>query len=466
MKNKTMFENILKNFENCSDFKYYDYSLKTNEDLDIKVCYLDGITSFNEFRDIFHKQITDADFEGMNFEKALGFIGDGLFPNHFAQIVNTADECAEQILDGNIAVVSGGSAVILPSKNFERRTISESSGENIVKGAKDCFIENLRANTSLVRYRLKNPALKILEAEAGREFKTKVAIIYLSDKTDKRIVKEVEKRLKAINTTGVLSIGVIEEALTGRPYRLFPQTLFTERSDKFCSHIVEGRVGIIADGFPTALVIPVTLNMFMQAPEDFSSKAVFGTMLRILRYAGMFLALVIPAYYIAIAAFHQEMMPLKLAIAITQSKTNVPLPTALEVLFMLFAFELLLEASYRIPKSIGQAVSIVGALVVGNAAVAASLISPAVLVVIAIAAIAGFAIPNPDVYNAVRIWRIILVLLTFIGGIYALLLGLILFLNSLAKIEMFSVAYLTPYTSKAKDVLKGDSIVRMPFEKR
>jgi spore germination protein KA len=302
------------------------------------------------------------------------------------------DEAMADLLSGSAVLVFDGEgvAVSFDSKGYEKRGVTEPTNENVLKGSKEAFIESMRVNTSLVRRRIQTDSLKAHQLTIGRRTNTAVTIMFLEGVANPAAVELVKMRLEALDVDGFISAGQIESALSEKRRTVFPQVLYTERVDKFCGNLLEGRVGVITDGIPVAYITPVDLNAFLQAPEDYTQNALASTMFRILRHICAFAALILPAFYVSITAFHQEMVPTKLAVSIISSKQGVPFPTYMEVLLMLLAFEVLLEAGLRLPRSIGQAVSIVGALVVGQAAITANILSPGVVIIIAAAGMIAY----------------------------------------------------------------------------
>ena len=264
--------------------------------------------------------------------------------------------------------------------------------------------------------------------------------------TDPKLVARMEKRLARIDIDGLLSPAAVEEYVTGSRRTAFPLLQYTERTDQFCQGLLEGQVGLLVDGLPLGYLAPVDLGILMASPEDRAVDYVSATCVRILRYAALFLSLFLPALYAAMATFQQQMLPTKLLLAIIESKENVPFPTLLEVLGLLAAFELLQEAGLHLPQAIGTAVSIIGGLVVGTAAVEANLVSPAALIVAATAGICGFTLPSRDLSDAVRLWRFLLTALGGIAGLFGLTVGAILLLVHLAGLTSLGVAYLAPFS--------------------
>jgi spore germination protein KA len=372
--------------------------------------------------------------------------------------------------DGALAALLSGQALLIfdglrraisfDVRNFEKRGITEPTSESVLKGSKESFVESLAVNTSLIRRRLQTPELKIECFRLGEHSGTAVAVVYVDGLADGGVIEAVRGRLEGIEVRGIVSAGQIETALTGGGGALFPQILYTERTDKFCGSLLEGRVGVLTDGLPVAYVTPVDFNSLIQAPEDYAFNGLVSSVFRLLRYACVFAALVLPAFYVSVASFHQEMIPTQLVFSIIASKQGVPFPTYIEVLLMLLAFEVLLEAGLRLPQAIGQAVSIVGALVVGQAAISAHMMSPGVVIVISVAGITGFVVPSQELSNTIRIGRIALVFLATAGGLFTVTLGLILTLYHMCTLETFGTAYLSPFVAREGRNMFRDTIVR------
>ena len=306
-----------------------------------------------------------------------------------------------------------------------RRGPSAPESENTVKGAKDAFTETIRINTALVRRHLRTPELRLASKTVGRRTQTNVTVCSIAGLTDPKLVARMEKRLARIDIDGLLSPAAVEEYVTGSRRTAFPLLQYTERTDQFCQGLLEGQVGLLADGLPLGYLAPVDLGILMASPEDRAVDYVSATCVRILRYAALFLSLFLPALYAAMATFQQQMLPTKLLLAIIESKENVPFPTLLEVLGLLAAFELLQEAGLHLPQAIGTAVSII---------------------VAATAGICGFTLPSRDLSDAVRLWRFLLTALGGIAGLFGLTVGAILLLVHLAGLTSLGVAYLAPFS--------------------
>lgn len=433
--------------------------------VEVTLFFVDGLISNVESSNFVLKPLKQADvFKTAHSEKEI--IKNIEAGSIYYVNQNTRDNIKDVISDALIGCTvlifdHEKKAITFHNYGFDRRSISEPTGENVIKGSKDSFVETLRSNTATIRRKIKSPDLVIEQIIIGKRSHTPVDIVYMKHITNKKIIDELKKRLQNINEDGVLTTSYLVEFIIDSKYTVFPQVIFTERSDKFCSDILEGRIGIVVDGIPASIIIPATFLQCLQAPEDYSKNYIISSIIRLMRFCLFFATLLFPALYTAIVSFHQEMLPSKLATFIEKAKEGVPFPSFIEVIFMLIAFEILVEAGIRLPKAIGQAVSIVGAIVVGQAAVEANLVSPAVVVLIAFTAISSFSLPNQDLSNAVRLWRFIFVIFASIIGLYGMMMGFLILLFILAKIEVLGVPYLSPFVaSEYTDI--DDTIFRFP----
>lgn len=385
---------------------------------------------------------------------------------HMDFVVETdIEKIISNILAANFVIVCDNVGYIFNTVNFFKRSIEKPESEVSIKGAKESFIEAAAINVSLVRRRLQSSNLKVLDTEAGTETKTKVSVMYMEGVAKPDVVNKVMDRINNLKVPNIMSIGDFEEHIVDRKYSIFPQIIATERPDKIAANLAEGKVALFVDGFPTGYIAPATLSMFMQASEEYNINYFVSSFIRLLRYICILVAALFPALYIAITTFHHEMLPTTLAESIIQSKQNVPLPAFLEIIIMLIAFEILLEAGNRMPKVAGQAVSIVGALIVGEAAVNAKFVSPIVVVIVAITAICGFVIPNRDLANAIRLTRVSLVIVSSIAGFYGISIGTITLVYYLCSLESFGVPYLKPFVASDGRKVLEDTIFREPINK-
>lgn len=375
---------------------------------------------------------------------------------------NVADPCADEktvankLVNGFLVILFPGvGAVAYEVKTPEKRGISPPTVENTVKGPKDAFTETVRTNTSLLRRHLRTPALRFSQSVAGKLTLTNLAVVWIEGVTDPQLVSRLQKRLENLNTESLLTPADVEERVTGSRATPFPLLQYTERTDKFAQGLLSGRVGLLVDGLPQGYLLPVDLGYLMTSPEDEGMDYVSASFIRVLRWGALLLSLLLPAAYIALASFHQQMIPLPLLRSIIESKASVPFSTAVEVLALLLAFELLQEAGIHLPQSVGQAVSIIGGIVVGTAAVEASLISPAALIVVSLSGICGFSLPNRDFAQAARLFRFGFAALGAFAGLFGVTVGFLALLIHLAGLTSLDVPYLVPFSDGSmKELLR------------
>ena len=431
----------------------------------LTVLFLDGLTSG---RDIAEQvlcplaQMTDEAREEVLYTRALQ---GGVWCASVKEPEST-QQAAELLVNGFCVILfpKSGKALGCEVKTGEKRSPSPPETENTVKGAKDAFTETLRTNTSLVRRHLRTPGLRLSETVVGKRTLTKVTVCWIDRLTDPELPRRMQERLSSIDIDGALSPAAIEEYVTGSRRTAFPLLEYTERTDHFCQGLLDGQVGLLADGLPLGYLAPVGLGRLMRSPEDRATDFLSASMLRLLRYAALGVSLLLPALYAAMAMFHQQMLPTKLLLSIIESKQNVPFSTLLEVLGLLCAFELLQQAGLHLPQAVGTAVSIIGGLVVGTAAVDAKLVSPAALIVTASSGICGFTLPNRELSDAVRLWRFVLTVLAGLWGLFGVTVGLLLLLTELAGLESLGRSYLSPFgRAEVKGALVRPRLVRQKW---
>ncbi|MFP3122044.1 spore germination protein [Ectobacillus funiculus] len=385
---------------------------------------------------------------------------------HVSQIGTgeTIQEAADHILDGDTVLLLDGVSQVLfiSTKGWDMRSVEEPSTEAVIRGPREGFTENLRTNTSLLRRRLKTAQLKMEAMKVGRLSNTNIVITYLDGVAEPSLVAEVRERLNRIDIDAILESGYIEEFIQDNPFSIFPQVNNTERPDKVAAYLLEGKIGILIDNTPFALLLPVTFYEMLQSSEDYYQNFMVSTVIRWLRFFMLGAALLLPSLYIAITTYHPEMLPTTLLLSVASGRETVPFPAFVEALIMEISFEGLREAGVRLPRTVGQAVSIVGALVIGQAAVQAGIVSAAMVIVVSITGISSFIFPVFSQGIAIRLLRFPMMICAATLGLYGILVACLILLIHMARLRSFGVPYLSPAAPLNLTSLK-DIYVRVPW---
>lgn len=371
---------------------------------------------------------------------------------------------SDAILSGYTALLLEGypECILIGSVGIEYRAISEPLAEGVIKGPREGFNESIKTNLSLIRKRLKTTRLKSEGFILGNLTKTETLIVYLEGAVSDSLLTEVKNRIQKIDADSILETQYIEEFIEDQPFSLFPQVETTERPDKAAASLLTGKVVILVDGTPFAIIAPVTLSQFLISSEDYYQRYPFALFIRTLRYLSASLSLLLPAIYISVTTFHQEMVPTPLMISIVNSYETVPFPVFVEALLLELTFEIIREAGIRLPRLIGQTISIVGALVIGQAAVQAGLASYGMVIVVSLTGIMSFVIPSYTIAIAFRLMRFVFMVLGATLGLYGVLLGMILLIMHLASLRSFGVPFLAPIAPVNLKAWK-DTIARFPW---
>lgn len=402
-------------------------------------------------------------FQSCRSEKqAVQLIERGYVSHVSVKKVTSLQEAIEGILSANFVMVfeKCGCAFVFDVKGFLSRSIEEPESESVIKGSKDGLSEPIRINTAIMRRHIRSHDFIIKQIELGTAAKTTVALLYMKNIAAPHTVDAVRKRLENSEVSSLVSLGQVEKAISSRHYSLIPSVMHTERADKLAANILNGKIAVLTDGYPVGFIVPANLAMFMQAPEDYTASPVYASFVRLIRYICLAVNLFLPAMYIAVANFSCEILPAKLAQSIMQAKFGMPFSTFTEVVLMLIAFEILIESGLRLPNGVGQAVSIVSGLIVGDAAVSAKLASPAVVMLTAIAGIASFVLPYQSLANALRVIRFALVIAAAAGGLFALAVGTVIMIFYFNEIENFSLPFLTPFSTGGARSWLQDTLIR------
>ena len=393
----------------------------------------------------------------------LDYILESVIETNQTEKVTDHDDVVYGILMGDTGLFVDGCSyyIVSETKGYEKRGVEKPQNEGIIKGAQEAFNENLRTNITLLRRIIKNSQLTTEFVKIGERSKNLFSITYIKDIVNPAIVDEVKRRLNGINTDFIMGNGMLEQFIEDSSMSLIPTILSTERPDRTAYHITEGRVAIIAEGTPFAIIVPVTIETLFHSPEDMALRWQYGTFVRFIRIIAAFVATLLPGMYIAITNFHQEMMPTELLIAIAIARENVPFPTIIEVLLMEISFELIREAGVRVPGIIGNTIGIIGALIIGQAAVQANLVSPVLIIIVAVTGLGNFAIPDFSLAFGLRIVRVLFIFAGAFLGLYGILLMIVALLVLLVDMKSFGVPYLSTLAPKTR---KGfNMIIRYPI---
>ena len=394
------------------------------------------------------------------------FIESCLVPQNNIKQSNSFNEITSGVNSGNCAlfVDSLNIAYDIDVKGFKQRGIDKPENEIVIKGPHEAFVENIRTNTSLLRRFTNNENLVIESLDAGKITKTKCAVCYMQDIANSDLVAEVKYRINNLDIDSLLSSGQLEQLISDNNSLGLPKTISTERPDNATQHLLEGRVIVLVNGSPFALIFPAIMIDFLTSPEDRNLKTIFSNFLRVIRIISAFFALLLPGLYVSVTSFHIEILPTELLYSILAARESVPFPVIFEILIMEISFEIIREASLRVPSAIGSTIGIVGALVIGQAAVSAGIVSPILIIIVAITALSSFAIPDYSFSFHLRLFRFLFILLGYIAGFLGIGTGLFVYLSIICDMESFGVSYSLPYSSMEN--LRSTGVVLPPIWKR
>ncbi|WP_175991524.1 spore germination protein [Bacillus sp. Marseille-Q1617] len=450
---------------NSSDVVVRQLKLGRYSDIKTAIVYIEGIVdnqSIEEF--LLQSMMKDDDKEKVIQEDALDRISEDMMTVGNVSSFNTWDDLFLSLMAGDTIVLVDGIAKALSActQGGEKRPISESTTQMVVRGPKGAFTESIATNTSMVRRIIKTPDLWMESFKVGRVTKTDVTLMYINGIANDQVIEEVRQRLNKIDIDSILESGYIEQLIEDQTMTPFPTIFNTERPDVVAGNLFEGRIAIFVDGTPFVLIAPAVFIQFFQSAEDYYMRFDIATSIRLLRILMFFISLIAPATFVAVTTYHQEMVPTTLIVAIAAQREAVPFPAFVEALLMEITFEILREAGIRLPKAIGSAVSIVGALVIGQAAVQASIVSPAMVIIVSITAIASFATPSFDMAISVRLLRFLFMISAATFGFYGIILILLMMVVHLCSLRSFGVPYMAPF-APFTPVNNGDTFIRLPW---
>ncbi|REE87393.1 spore germination protein KA [Paenibacillus taihuensis] len=445
------------------------FTLRTGQKQHVAAIYLETITDkemVNEFvmRSLMSPFLPEMPPENdASPEEAFKYICDNALTVGQVEVLDNWTTMLLELLTGKTLLFVDGwdQCISCSTIGGETRAVSEASTQVVIRGPKDSFNESLPTNIALVRRRIRSEKFGFEAIKIGKVTQTNVAMLYIEGIVKDEIKQEVRKRLEKIDTDAILESGYIEEFIEDNWSSPFPTIYNTERPDVIAANLIEGRVAILVDGTPFALIVPTILPQFFASAEDYYQRYDIGTFLRLLRYAAFIVSLFGPAVYIALTSFHQEMLPTTLLINLSGAREGVPFPALIEAFLMELSFEILREAGVRMPRAVGQAVSIVGALVLGEAAVQAGIVSPIMVIVVAITAIANFSIPAYNLAITARLLRFLFMIAAGMIGFYGIILGLIMLVAHMNALRSFGVSFLSPLVPFKFNQFK-DFFVRLP----
>ncbi|BAH41638.1 spore germination protein [Brevibacillus sp. RS1.1] len=461
-------EKVKKELGNSTDLVTRQVRLEAVDQIVVGILYTEGLVDKNMISSLMeslmlHAKKAHIPAEAECEERSLILMKDFLLTIGGVEEVYDFDHLYDALLTGDTVILVDGysNGFIANTKQWEDRGVQETSVQTVVRGSREAFSENLRTNTALVRRRINNRNLWLETVQIGDMTQTKVAMMYIKGVVQDSVVAEVKERLGKIEIDGILESGNIEEMIQDHTFTPFPTIYNTERPDSVAAGLLEGRVAILVDGTPIVLLVPAVFVQFFQSPEDYYMRADFG-ILRILRFISFFIALLGPSIYVAITTFHQEMLQTNLLMSIAAQREGVPFPAAVEALLMEFTFEMLREAGVRMPRAVGSAISIVGALVLGEAAVQAGLVSPATVIVVSITAITSFVFPSFSMSIPIRLLRFGLIALAASFGFIGIFVGMIALCIHLCTLRSFGVPYMAPL-APVNLADQKDTLLRIPI---
>ncbi|WP_372632281.1 spore germination protein [Cohnella sp.] len=449
--------------ENYDDVGIRHFELGGDSGIRAVVIYAEGLSD----RNVIHRQILQALMGGEFDVRSTGTLSEQVLrqlPVLKTKECGNIRQAIGQVLEGWAALIVDGvpEAIMLGAFKGVPRQMDEPESEGLIRGARVGFNENLHDNTAILRRFGENQSLFIQKMKVGRRAKRNMAIVYIEDVADPKIVEEVKSRIRRIDLDSVPESGYIEQMIEDSSLSPFPQIQSTERPDRVFGALMEGRVAILLAGTPFALIVPATLSMFLQSPEDYFERWLPGTMFRLLRFFALTVSLLAPSLYISFISFHPGLIPTKLAMSIIGSRVNVPFTALVEALILEVSIELLREAGLRLPKPIGPAMGIVGGLVIGEAAVQAGIVSPILVIVIAVTAISSFAIPHYNIGLSFRMLRFVSMFCAGVFGLFGVILFFLALCIHLVNLRSFGVLYAGPLVSYPFKDWK-DFLIRAPL---
>ena len=458
---------LRKRLENCSDILIRPMKLGEGHKVDCLMVYIEVAVSNMMLEDSAIGKMVNHFWE-VSPDQILEFIRNNSLGIADVKKLEDMEEALKALLAGNAVFFMDGydCAMKISSKGYPGLGVTEAEKEQVLRGSKEGFGDSVKSNSALVRKRLRDTRLKVEEYFVGVRSHTLVQILYMEDLVHEKLLEDVKERLEQFEIDGILDSGMLEQLTEDAWYSPFPQYQTTERPDRAVQEILNGKVILMCDNSPEALVLPGNFNSFMESSEDWYHRFEMASFLRILRYLAVIMAVILPGLYLAVIRFHTQILPSNLILSFAEAREGVPFSSVVELVFLELSFELIREAGVRIPGALGNAIGIVGGLVIGQAAVEANLVSPIVVMIVALTALGSLTVPNEEFASAFRLLKYIFLILGGYLGIYGLVLGVYFTVGHLAGLLSFGVPYLVPFIKKERLSGMGDGILRIPFRKR
>lgn len=452
-------------FADCGDIIFREFAAAEGETR-LFLVYVDNMVSSAAIEESILTNIMNR-YNASEAENGLLHLMDTVIANRDMKRLYTIEAAIESILVGDTLIFMQNSnfALCASTRSYPNRGVGQVETEMVIQGPKDAFTELLAFNLVLIRRRIRDTRLKVVLCSVGNRGKTDIGLMYFADLVRPEILSQVRKQLETLHTETILDSGYLEQLLEKRQFSPFPQLQMTERPDKAAAALLEGRIVLVVDNTPFVILLPVTLNLFFQAAEDYYERWEIMSLIRFLRYIAGFLSIALPGLYVALAFYHPQLLPTSLALKIAQTRQDIPFSVVCEVVLMELAFELIREAGIRLPSPVSSTIGIVGGLIIGSAAVDAGLVSPAVVIIAALTGICTFVIPNTSMVSGLRIGKYIVILLSAALGLFGFWTGLLLLLVHLAGLSSYGIPYLYPFCSSSvnNDQDWKDSLLRLPL---
>lgn len=430
-------------FHVCDDIKKKQMNLGRDRDV---ACYLTFIEVAVDMGNSALLELLKY-FRGLSRREIYEALEQNALGVSDATYFETIEEAGDGLLTGEAILFVDGfdKAVKIPDDGYPNMGISETDSEKVVRGSNEGFSNSVKQNAALIRRRIRSPKVKVKQLKEGIRSNTNIYLVYMEDLVYPGVLKEIERRMDGFEIDGVPDSGIIEQLAEEKWYSPFPQFQTTQRPDRAAMSVLEGRVILISDNSPVALMLPTDYNSFIRTSDDYYSRWEIASFARLLRYVASFFAMTLPGLYLAVTNFHTQILPTTLLLSFADARAGVPFPAVIEVLIMELSFELLREAGVRLPGVMGNTIGIVGGLIIGQAAVEANLVSPIVVIVISFTALCSFAIPNEEFATAFRLLKFFFIGISAWLGFFGMLSGLLAVLIHLANLKSFGIPYLMPF---------------------